>query len=200
MIIPVFKDNCSSRFEAKNYRPIILLSCIYKLFEKVLHELFNRWIGDEQISFHNKQQNAYPKQRGAVTASFNLQETIYRNRELKSKVYVCLLDTQQAFDTVWLNGEFKKLHDLGITGKMWILLVDAHTNMTSCVSTQFSLKYNKIRQGGVISTWIYRLFIDELLNQLESSQVGPYVLNNATGNTTLADDFAHFHHSACNKC
>ena len=87
---------------------------------------------------------------------------------------------------------FYKLFKLGITGKMWTLLVNAHTAMASCLqvngirSNSFPVRQG-IRQGGVISTWIYNLFIDELLNNLEQSGHSVKFLNHVTGNTTLAD-------------
>ena len=87
---------------------------------------------------------------------------------------------------------FYKLFKLGITGKMWTLLVNAHTAMASCLqvngirSISFPVRQG-IRQGGVISTWIYNLFIDELLNNLEQSGHSVKFLNHVTGNTTLAD-------------
>ena len=131
MIIPVFKNNGKPRTQPINYRPITLLPCIYKLFEKVLHERLNNWVNENKIAFPNRQQNAYQKCTGAITASFNLQEGIYQNNELNSNVYVCMLDTKQAFDTVVLDGVFYKMSTLSITGKIWRLLVDAHTNMSS---------------------------------------------------------------------
>lgn len=39
MIIPVYKDNGKSNADPINYRTIILLPCIFKLFEKLIHEL-----------------------------------------------------------------------------------------------------------------------------------------------------------------
>ena len=75
---------------------------------------------------------------------------------------------------------------------MWTLLVNAHTAMASCLqvngirSNSFPVRQG-IRQGGVISTCIYNLFIDELLNNLEQSGHSVKFLNHVTGNTTLAD-------------
>ncbi|MES9881905.1 MAG: reverse transcriptase family protein, partial [Sedimenticola sp.] len=193
MIIPIYKDNGKSRADPKNYRPITLLPVIYKLFEKVLHYILTKWISEKEINFPHGQQNAYQKHTGAITASFILQESIHHNNELGSKVYVATLDTKQAFDTVWLPGVFHKLSTLGIKGRMWSILVDAHSNMTSCVlangirSPTFLVQQG-IRQGGIISTWIYNLFVDELLSKLQDSGLGTTVLNISTSNVTLADD------------
>ncbi|MES9883122.1 MAG: reverse transcriptase family protein [Sedimenticola sp.] len=195
LIIPVYKDNGKPRSDPRNYRPITLLPVIYKLLEKILHDTLNKWIQRNNIQIPNHQQNAYQKNTGAITASFNLQETIHYNSELHSKVYVAMLDTRQAFDSVWLDAVFYKLSDIGIHGTLWALLVDAHSDMSSCIvangiQSSFFNVHQGIRQGGIISTWIYNLFIDELLHTLERSGHGTTLLGCATGNTTLADDIA----------
>ena len=126
-----------------------------------MHLKLNAWVISENIKFPSVQQNA-------------LQESIFNNIEQTSKVYVAILDTKKTFGTVWLQGVFYKLFKLEFTGKMWTLPVNAHTDMASCVqvngirSGSFPVRQG-IRQGGVISTWIYNLFIDELLNNLEQS-------------------------------
>ena len=174
LIIPAYKDNGKPRSDPRNYRPIKLLPIIFKLFEKVLHDTITKWIKETNVKFPNRQQNAYQKNTGAITASFNLQESIHHNIELHNKVYVAMLDTKMAFDTVWLNAVFYKIAGLGIQGKIWSLIVDAHSDMYSCVVTngltsEFFPVLQGIRQGGIISTWIYNLFINGLLELIERS-------------------------------
>ena len=65
--------------------------------------------------------------------------------------------------------------------------------MSSCVSVNglkspFFNVQQGIRQGGVISTWIYNLFINELLEELTESNCGAQIISLTTGSTTLADD------------
>ena len=45
-----------------------------------------------------------------------------------------------------------------------------------------------VRQGGILSTLIYNLFIDGLLIELEESNLGTCILDNKIGNCSLADD------------
>ena len=35
---------------------------------------------------------------------------------------IAFFDVAKAFDTVWIDGLFKQMYDLGITGKIWRLL------------------------------------------------------------------------------
>jgi hypothetical protein len=115
--------------------------------------------------------------KGKINSHFK----IYYDIKLNSKVYLCMLDTKQAFDTVWLDGVFQNFHQLRITGKMWSPLVDAQTCMSSCVSAmgfnQGFLKLNRVSDKvRVMSTWIYNLFIYDLLNTLKKSACGTYII------------------------
>ncbi|MEP5445307.1 hypothetical protein, partial [Ekhidna sp.] len=42
--------------------------------------------------------------------------------------YCFFLDVQKAYDTVWRNGLWKKLWEIGIRGKMWRMM----KKMTEC--------------------------------------------------------------------
>ena len=48
-----------------------------------------------------------------------------------------------------------------------------------------------VRQGGVTSTWYYLLYIDDLLRELDSLEVGCTIGSLRTSNPTLADDFLY---------
>ena len=112
--------------------------------------------------------------------SFTLQETVNYFTERGTKVYCCLLDVSSAFDTVWIDGLFSKLFNIGINGKIWRLLYNAYLNMKSCVlydgllSDWFHLKQS-VRQGGILSAWLYILFINDLICELEQSGLGCYI-------------------------
>ena len=112
--------------------------------------------------------------------SFTLQETVNYFTERGTNVYCCLLDVSSAFDTVWIDGLFSKLFNIGINGKIWRLLYNAYLNMKSCVlydgllSDWFHLKQS-VRQGGVLSAWLYILFINDLICELEQFGLGCYI-------------------------
>ena len=70
---------------------------------------------------------------GCTMTSFVLQESISYAKENHSKIYVCFLDAQQAFDYVWHDGLFLKLHELGIELYLWKSLVSLYEDLTSYV-------------------------------------------------------------------
>lgn len=56
-------------------------------------------------------------------------------------------------------------------------------------SKPFEIK-NGVRQGGVLSSLLFLIFIDSLLKELEQSGLGAFVCELETGNPTLADDLS----------
>ena len=96
IIIPIHKPS-KCRESTESYRPITLVSTLYKLFESILHSRLQAWSLLHGKCFPSPQQNAYQKHMGSITASFNLQETIAHNIELGSNCYVAFLDAAKAF-------------------------------------------------------------------------------------------------------
>jgi len=133
IIIPIHKDG-KPRTEPKSYRPISLLPVFYKLFDKVLNVRLVKWGTLTHKQFPNKQQNAYQKQLGSLTTSFNLQEAVWHGIELGSEVYAAFLDTADAFDNVRNNALFVKIKDeLGIHGKTLRLIINSYTDISAYV-------------------------------------------------------------------
>ena len=83
--------------------------------------------------FPNLQQQGFQKGLSCLTASFNLNETLYYNLELSNSVYVAVLDSRKAFDTVWRKGLMYKLSQLGVKGKLWQIIDDCHIDTHSVI-------------------------------------------------------------------
>ena len=192
IIVPIYKDG-KPKDAANSYRPVTLLPTIYKIFESVIHSRLNKWCSLNSKNFPNSQQHAYQRHIGALTASFSLQETVMSYKEYESPTYAAFLDTSGAFDNVNHCALFYKLYKFGITGKMLRVLINCYTDIKSVIkvngvtSSEFPVNQG-VRQGGVLSTWMYLLFIDNLLCELQSSPNGTCIGHIPTGNPTLADD------------
>jgi hypothetical protein len=195
LIYTLYKGSRKYDDDRKNYRDITLLPVIGKLFDKVVLSRLKSWIKRENVEFPSTNQQAYQESLCSILASFEVQETICYNLERQSKTYLALIDSSSAFDLVWHNGLFVKLHNMGIKGKLWRLLVQNYHNMSSKVvfngmtSSDIQIK-RSVRQGSVLGPWLYMVFIHNLSVTLHSSPFGCKLGQVSCGGILQADDIA----------
>ena len=84
-IVPIYKCGNKPKTAPDSYRPISLLSTIFKVFEKNIHtRIMNVTL---KGNYPNYQQQGFQKRLSSITAAFNLQETIFHQIENRSCVY-----------------------------------------------------------------------------------------------------------------
>ena len=88
--------------------------------------------------------------------------------------YVAIYHVSKAFDAVWIDGLFRHVFDMGISGKTWLHLYRSYVNFSCCAKVQghFSDCYplrGGIHQGGYMSLLKYTIFINSLPVQLKES-------------------------------
>ena len=99
------------------------------------------------------------------------------------------------FDSVWHAGLINKLETLGIKGPLLRIIDKCYTDMKSAVflngvtSSSFAVNLG-VRHRGVLSTVLYKLLIDDMLNQSENSNCGIILRDINCGNPAFADDIA----------
>ena len=114
-------------------------------------------------------------------------------KDAESKLYSCFLDIKKAFDTVWQDGLFYKLSDMGVGNSSLSAVISLYDETESCVlfkgyrSESFRVT-GGTRQGGISSPYFYLCFINELLCTLENSQHGLVLSKLHLPCTTSADD------------
>jgi len=96
---------------------------------------------------------------------------------------------------VWHEGLFYKLAKLGISGKTLRLLINSYNNLSCMVKLQgmtsdHILVQRSVRQGGVLSTFYYLAFINDLLYDLKHSGYGARISSIKCGNPAFADDIS----------
>ena len=88
-----------------------------------------------------------------------------------------------------------KLHKLGIKGKIWEIIDDRHCDTESTLyvkgfmSRLVGIKQG-VRQGCLLSGFLYSVLINDLLNFLECVNTNFGVYNVKSTNPALADDIA----------
>lgn len=116
IILPIYKGD--NKIKKKNspdsFQLVFLLSCLLKVFEKILQYIILDVITSE-IKSPNPQKQGFQRDLSCITAGFNLEEIIYHYNDHESSVYVAFLYCKKAYGT-WREGLMVKLQKLGIKG------------------------------------------------------------------------------------
>ena len=86
--------------------------------------------------------------------------------------FSCFLDVRKAFDTVRIDGLlFKLFSELGINGRMWLVIKDLYTNVKAKVLYAGALSkeidiLQGTGQGRILAPFMYKVYINSLLKVL----------------------------------
>ena len=140
--------------------------------------------GDHQFGFKEKHSTDM-----AVYAFKEIVDHYLRNR---SPVFVCFLDARKAFDRVNHWTLFNKLLRREVNADIVQLLVKwyetqkFHVLWGNTLSEGFSVT-NGVRQGGILSPYLFNIYTDELSEKLDLSGVGCRYLG-SVNHLCYADD------------
>ena len=177
------KGKCS------NERGITLSSNFGKLYERIINE---RIIGKVNIS----EAQAGGK-RGCATVDHLLliKELIKAAKKDKKNVYLTYLDVAKAYDKAWLTGIMYVMYKEGLTDNHWTIVKRLNENLTAQLQTKYGLTReikikDSIRQGGVLSTTMYGLLMDEISKNVQQKDKGIKIneLNEKKGSLLWVDD------------
>ena len=108
-------------------------------------------------------------------------------------VYSCLLDASKAFDRVHLGTLFSILLNKDIPITVVRLYFDSYSRQQPRVGwknimSEYLSVSNGVKQGGVLSSMLFSLYIHPVLLKLEQSSVGCHINGNFMGVLSYADD------------
>jgi hypothetical protein len=189
IIFPLYKQD--SRLDPGNYRPITLLSVIGKLFGSVIECRLSTWaeggyvLADEQGGFR--------RCRGTPDLIFLLREIILTRKLRGQCTLTTFIDARKAYDTVWREGNYVRLHDMGVRGKLWRQLQAMSSDPKSKVrlpfgETDYFRVSRGVAQGAVESPFLYACFINGLAEELKSKGLGIVIAGKPTPLLMYADD------------
>ena len=111
-------------------------------------------------------------------ASIILFESLVVAEEDNRQLFICTLDARKAFDVVRHEKLLVKLKDAPVDDLSQIdLIKEIYTGMSAKVKWRdtFSEPFNitqGVRQGGILSTGLYKSFIDPLLQFMSANSMG----------------------------
>ena len=168
-VMPLFKKG--DRDLTSNYRPISLISCVGKVFERlVFKNIYNHLHFNNLI--YNKQSGFIPG-HSTVYQLIDIYNQICKSFDEKLSTCIVFCDISKAFDRVWHKGLLFKLKQCGIHGILlrWIeSYLDARNQNVIVGSSSSKLKCNKagVPQGSVLGPLLFLIYVNDIADNLLS--------------------------------
>ena len=188
------------QIDCGNYRPISLLSHVYKLFITIIA---NRVKNDLYASL-SPSQAAYQPGRGTIEQIIALEQIIEKSIEINNPLYLIFVDFTKAFDSIKLPFLWKLLAETSINKKYINLLKCTYDNSGACIKSDIGISRHidilkGVKQGDILSAILFCIVIASIILKTESVcssgfSIGGYLLSNLG----YADDIAVLNNSSVN--
>lgn len=148
-----------------DFRPISLLSCLGKCFEKCLLKRLNHFEDDNQIFI--QEQCGFRSRLSTVHQVIRITEKITFGFNQNKSTGIVLLDLKKAFDSVWHHGLIHKLIKHGYPMYLVKLINSylcnrsAFVNLEGVDSSRFAVPCG-VPQGSIISPHLFNIFINDI--------------------------------------
>ena len=188
LIIPIPKcGNSANCHKIDNFRGITISPVISKVFEHCLYSLFADYLKSSANQF------GFKKGKGTRDAIFAVSESVGLYVNNGSTVNICSLDISKAFDKINHNVLFLKLMKRNTPICFINILVNWYSKCFCQVKWESALSnilflHNGIRQGGILSPFLFALYVDDVLITLVNSGLGLNFYGINLGAIMYADD------------
>ena len=171
-IVPLYKGK-GDKYECSNYRGISLLCVVGKLYGRILmkriRELTDSVMGEEQCGFR--------RGRGCVDQIFTVKQLCEKYARKGRTLYWAFMDLEKAYDRVDRDALWEVMRIYGVGGRLLRAVKSFYVDSKACVrvgnetSEWFSVKTG-VRQGCVISPWLFNIFMDGVMREVSARVPG----------------------------
>ena len=171
-----------------NYRPICLLSVVYKLFTRVILNRIGRTLDEGQPC----EQAGFRRGFSTIDHIHTVTRLIEVSREYKMPLCLTFIDLKKAFDSVETEAVIKALGNQGVPTQYIRVLRELYSNFTTRISPFYKEVIidvkRGVRQGDTISPKLFSAALENVMRQLEWEGMGVKVDGRHLHHLRFADD------------
>ena len=187
LLIPLVKDSKGDVSQCENYRGITVSCVISKLFEYVMLGKYSSLFKTDSLQF------GFQNGVGCSDALFTVKSVVDHYTKNGCTVSVSALDISKAFDRVSLYALFSKLMERKFPKQVILVLLSWYKNNYTKVKwkdsfSDFFQPLAGVRQGGILSPFLFALYIEDILLQLKLKDKGCKIGKVYLGCFLYADD------------
>lgn len=184
-----------SKDDVNNYRPISLMSTIYKLFSTIILRRITRNLEENQ----SEDQAGFRSGYSTIDHLHTLAQLMEKAGEFNLTLYIAFIDYSKAFDSVEHLPILTSLQRQGVATKYLRILAKIYSNSTAKISLDkegepFKLERG-VRQGDPLSPKLFNSVLEEVFRKTEF-KYGITIDGNKLSNLRFADDIVLFASSA----
>ena len=186
-MVPLPKGRWNVYSDSKNYRALTISSLLGKILDNIILNMESTKLCTNDLQF------SFKANCSTTMCTTMIRETISYFVNKDSNVYGLVLDATKAFDRINYCKLFRILLERNVNPLICRLLLNMYTNQKLRVkwanefSSEFSVT-NGVKQGGVISPLLFCVYMDGLITELISSNVGCFMGRVYAGVFMFADD------------
>lgn len=184
------------RDDLNNYRPISLMTNMYKIFSKLILNRLARPLDEQQP----REQAGFRKNYSTIDHIHVVTQVIEKVKEYRKTLYICFIDYTKAFDSLKHDAIWTSLAVQGVEQQYIELLRNLYNNISAKVrlereGSRFPIEKG-VRQGDPLSPKIFSAVLESIFRNLDWDEKGIQIDGEYLSHLRFADDIAVFAESS----